>query len=74
MIWDKIEKRNNGDLSKWTYTSLFEQGYEADNKKEITYYSCVDILSKSIAKCPLQVKRETEKGEVVEKSIVCMKN
>ncbi|NFL75360.1 phage portal protein [Clostridium sporogenes] len=67
MIWDKIEKRNNGDLSKWTYTSLFEQGYEANNKKEITYYSCVDILSKSIAKCPLQVKRETEKGEVVEK-------
>ncbi|NFB32666.1 phage portal protein [Clostridium botulinum] len=67
MIWDKIEKRSNGDLSKWTYSSLFEQGYETDCKKEITYYSCLDILSKSIAKCPLQLKKETDKGETVDK-------
>lgn len=68
MIWDKIEKRHDGELSKLTYTSLFEQGYETNNKKEITFYSCLDILSKSIAKCPLQVKRETKEGEFVEKS------
>lgn len=69
MLWNKIlEKRSNGDLGNWTYTSLFEQGYEVSAKKEITYYSCIDILSKSIAKCPIQIKVEDEKGEKVVKN------
>lgn len=67
MLFGETEKRNNGNLEKWIYSGLFEKGYELDNKKEITYYSCLDILSKSIAKCPLQLKKETDKGEKVDK-------
>ncbi|MFR1707641.1 MAG: phage portal protein [Clostridium sp.] len=67
MFLDRIEKRSDEDLSKLTFSSLFEQGYELENKKEITYFSCVDILSKSIAKCPLVLKKETEKGETINK-------
>lgn len=61
------EKRSDEDLEKWTFSSLFEKGYELESKKEITYYSCLDILSKSIAKCPLQLKKETDKGETTDK-------
>ncbi|NFO70766.1 phage portal protein [Clostridium botulinum] len=67
MLFGQIEKRSNGDLENWTFSSLFEKGYELENKKEITYYSCLDILSKSIAKCPLQLKKETNKGETTDK-------
>nr|WP_278336767.1 phage portal protein [Clostridium frigidicarnis] len=35
--------------------------------KEITYFTCLKIISESIAKCPIVVKRETEKGEVIAK-------
>lgn len=69
MIFDRLETRADGDLEKWTFSSLFEQGYDvADaNLKESTYFSCIKIISESIAKCPLQIKQETEKGEVVVK-------
>ncbi len=61
------EKRSDEDLEKWTFSSLFEKGYELESKKEITYYSCLDILSKSIAKSPLELKKETDKGETTDK-------
>lgn len=69
MIFDRLETRAGEDLEKWTFSSLFEQGYDvADaNLKESTYFSCIKIISESIAKCPLQIKQETEKGEVVVK-------
>lgn len=71
MIFDKLEKRNKEDskedLEKWTFKNLLEQGYELNNKKEITYFTCVDILSKSVAKCPINVKQETEQGERIAK-------
>nr|WP_243187049.1 phage portal protein [Clostridium muellerianum] len=35
--------------------------------KESTYFSCINDISQDIAKCTLQVKRETQKGEVLAK-------
>nr|WP_207716749.1 phage portal protein [Clostridium beijerinckii] len=49
----------------------FENGYDITpfdiEMKESTYFSCIKIISESIAKCTLQVKKETEKGEELAK-------
>lgn len=64
MIFDKIEKRSDGDLGKWTFSSLFEKGYDVtDNLGESTYFSCLRIISESVAKTGIDIKQETEKGE-----------
>nr|WP_207716561.1 phage portal protein [Clostridium beijerinckii] len=48
-----------------------ENGYDITpfdiEMKESTYFSCIKIISESIAKCTLQVKKETEKGEELAK-------
>lgn len=62
----KLFNRNNEERS-WNFSSLFETGYNTDTKKEITYYSCVNIISNSIAKCNLQLKKENNLGETVDK-------
>lgn len=70
MLWDKIEKRTNlKELDKYKWTNLLNSGYEVtdSNLKESTYFSCIRIISESIAKCPIQVKKETEKGEQIAK-------
>lgn len=70
MLWDKIDKRMaSTDLDKFRWTNLSNSGYDVSDSelKESTYFRCVQIIGESIAKCPIQVKRETEKGEVVAK-------
>lgn len=68
MIFDKMEKREI-NINDWTDVYSFEKGYEITDSslKEVTYYSCLKIISESIAKCPLQVKKETENGEELAK-------
>ena len=72
MFWDKLEKREVAEttVNDWPTLYSFENGYENAVGKnsglnESTYFSCLKIISESIAKCPFQVKQETEKGEVV---------
>lgn len=64
MIFDRLEKRSDDDLGKWTFSSLFEQGYDMVDTKEQNYYTCLNILSNSIAKLPLSIKKDTDKGEI----------
>lgn len=70
MIFDKIEQRSV-NVNDWKDIYSFENGYDITpfqgDLKESTYYSSIKIISESIAKCSLQIKQETEKGEVVAK-------
>ena len=68
MIFDKLvhEKRET-TVNDWKEVYSFENGYDNTpmglEMKESTYFSCIKIISESIAKCTLQVKIETDKGE-----------
>lgn len=57
------------DVNDWK-SIFFEKGYEGFSTeiKETTYFSCIKIISESIAKCNLQLKKKTDKGEFVEKN------
>lgn len=72
MIFDRLanEKREIS-VNDWKTVYSFENGYDITpfglEMKESTYFSCIKIISESIAKCSLQVKQETEKGEILAK-------
>lgn len=74
MIFDKIEKRESEthNVNDWKDIYSFEKGYDISDfegmPKENTYFSATKIISESIAKCTLQVKQETDKGEEIVKS------
>lgn len=67
MFWSKQEEKRENDVNDWKEIYSFEKGYEngvgSSGLQESTYFSCIKIISESIAKCPLQVKKETDKGE-----------
>jgi HK97 family phage portal protein len=71
MFWDKIEKRElKTTVNDWPTIYSFENGYDNAVGKnsglnESTYFSCLKIIAESIAKCPFQVKQETDRGENV---------
>ncbi|KGN00830.1 phage portal protein [Clostridium botulinum] len=71
MIFNKLIERRETNVNDWKSMYSFENGYDITpfemEMKESTYFSCIKIISESIAKCNLQVKRETEKGEVLAK-------
>ncbi|SHN04262.1 phage portal protein, HK97 family [Anaerosporobacter mobilis DSM 15930] len=69
MFWDKIEKRDT-TANDWENLYSFENGYDNSvgansGLNESTYFSCLKIISESVAKCPFQVRKETDKGESV---------
>ncbi|KEI02900.1 phage portal protein [Clostridium botulinum C/D] len=70
MIFNKLIERRE-TVNDWKSMYSFENGYDITpfemEMKESTYFSCIKIIAESIAKCTLQVKRETEKGEVLAK-------
>jgi HK97 family phage portal protein len=70
MFWDKQEKREI-NINDWQNIYNFQNGYEngisSGGLQESTYFSCIKIISESIAKCPFQVKQETDKGEFIAK-------
>lgn len=70
MLFDKIEKRSDEDLGKWTYSSLFEQGYELESNtlKDNAYITSLNILSNTVASLPISLKQETEDGEIEAKN------
>ncbi|NFL55714.1 phage portal protein [Clostridium botulinum] len=59
-----IEKRSTDDLSKYTWKELWKRGYDVTYTKEQNYYTCLNILSNSIAKLPISIKKDTDKGEI----------
>ena len=71
MLFNKIEKRSKmtyNDMKNFTWTTV--SGFPLSKKDYIkcsTYFSCLKILSESIAKCHLEIKQDTDKGEVVAK-------
>ncbi|MGO5075195.1 phage portal protein [Clostridium sporogenes] len=72
MIFDKlIERREAVDVNDWKSVYSFENGYDITpfelEMRESTYFSCINNISQDIAKCTLQIKKETEKGEVLAK-------
>lgn len=72
MIFDRlIERREAISVNDWKTVYSFESGYDITpfeiEMKESTYFSCIKFIAESIAKCTLQVKKETEKGDVLAK-------
>lgn len=72
MIFNKIqEKRSDITVNDWKDIYTFENGYDITpfemEMKESTYFSCINDISQDVAKCTLQVKKETNKGEVLAK-------
>lgn len=65
MIFDKLEKRNDKNKETYTFEDLFKRGLENedDTLKCNTYFSCLKVISESVAKCPINIKQETAKGE-----------
>lgn len=73
MIFNRnIETREDTNINDWKKVYSSENGYDTTpfegNLKESTYFSCIKIISESIAKCSLQVKKETEKVEELAKA------
>lgn len=59
------------DVNDWKGIYSTENGYDAPfdtAMKESTYFSCLKVISESIAKCNLEVKREDETGEIVDRT------
>jgi HK97 family phage portal protein len=72
MIFNRIrEETRETTVNDWKSIFSFKNGYDITpfetEMKESTYFSCIKLISESIAKCNLQVKQETEKGEVLAK-------
>lgn len=72
MIFDRIEKRTGEvDINDWKDVYSFAKGYDhspAENSlQESTYFACLRIISESVAKCPMEVKKEDDKGEKVQR-------
>ncbi len=74
MIFNRLMERREVEttnVNDWKNVYSFENGYDITpfeaEMKEITYFSCIKIIAESIAKCTLQVKKETEKGDVLAK-------
>lgn len=72
MIFDKMQEKREVNLNDWKDIYSFERGYDitpySGDLKESTYFSSIKIISESIAKCYIQVKKETEKGEEIAKT------
>lgn len=73
MIFDRkidVEKREV-NINDWKTIYSYENGYEITpfeaEMKEATYFSCIRCISEDTAKCTLQVKKETDKGEELAK-------
>ena len=67
MYWDRLEKRSTEEtLQKYTFGELLKNGFETEDNalKESTYFKCIKYISESVAKCPIVVKQDTEKGEL----------
>lgn len=67
MYWDRLEKRSTEEtLQKYTFGELLKNGFETEDNalKESTYFKCIKYISESVAKCPLILKQDTEKGEL----------
>lgn len=62
MFLDKIEKRNSSiGETNWTSWVKGEDDYtEADS----TYYKCVNLFAENVAKLPINVKQNTDMGDV----------
>ena len=67
MFLDKMEKRSEGEtnINDWKDIYSFEKGYDLFDStlKESTYFKCIKILSESVAKMPINLKRSSEQGE-----------
>lgn len=67
MYWDRLEKRSTEKtLQGYTFSELLKNGFETEDNalKESTYFKCIKYISESVAKCPIVVKQDTEKGEL----------
>lgn len=71
MIFDRIEKRSDVTVNDWKDIYTFENGYDITpfemEMRESTYFSCINNISQDVAKCTVQVKKETDKGESLAK-------
>ncbi len=68
MLLNRSAERRSVNVSDWGKVYSAENGYTTDDMKESTYFSCIKIISESIAKCKFQVIQETDKGEIVLKN------
>lgn len=65
MFWNTERRMTQEDMNQFTWQTLKGSADIDDSKlKETTYFKCIKYISESVAKCPLSVRQETEKGEV----------
>lgn len=68
MLLDRKLEKRSVNVNDWCKVYSSDNGYDkGEDMKESTYFSCIKIISESIAKCKFQVIQETDKGEVVRK-------
>lgn len=69
MFFDRELRQDDTSINEWPTIYSQENGYETvgKNLKEITYFSCLKIISESIAKCKLNLLRENDGADEVVK-------
>ena len=71
-IFFKSKKRKSYDEQESTalnnLLSFLNIGYDQGNMAEITYFTCMKVLSEGIAKLPLALQKVTEEGGIVDMS------
>lgn len=71
MIFDRMNEKREITVNDWSDIYNFENGYDntsvSAELKESTYFSCIKIISESVAKCTLQLKAETKTSEILAK-------
>lgn len=72
MIFNRLsERREATNVNEWKTVYSFENGYDLSafqgEMKEGTYFSCIRCISEDVAKCTVQVKKETDKNEELAK-------
>lgn len=68
MFLNKMGKRSSEgeiDINDWKDVYSFEKGYDVFDGalKESTYFKCIKILSESVAKMPINLKKSSDDGE-----------
>lgn len=64
-------RADTASVNDWKNLYSSENGYDSPFDtaiKESTYFSCLKVISESIAKCNLEVRQENEQGECVDKT------
>lgn len=65
LFWKQETRATPAELDNFTWNTIKGSGtIDSDKLKETTYFKCIKYISESVAKCPISIKQDTDKGEI----------